>query len=161
MNKKEKIMKKHLFIGLMLFISANTFAQIDKIIGDWVEKKRIQIDTTSSGRDIMNQDPDAYRKGYKKLSSEYVDLGDRYPLEGFELKITITKEQDFFWAIDENKFMQRIAYDSASKNYSITIPDYFNHINLIVKYDEVSNKLQFIKPVPGEIYIFYEFERKK
>jgi hypothetical protein len=155
-------MKKHLFVGLMLFISANTFAQMDKIIiGDWVEKQHIQIDTLTSGMDIINQDRNAYWKGYKRLDPEYISLRDVYPEGDEKLKITITKEQDFFWAIDGNRYMQRITYDPVSKNYFITIPEYFNHLNLIVKYDEVSSTLKFIESVPGETYIIYEFLRKK
>ncbi|HEY6142541.1 MAG TPA: hypothetical protein VIV55_03810 [Flavobacterium sp.] len=162
-------MKKHLFIGLMLFISANTFAQIDKILGSWVEIRHRRLDTIDTGREIINQDPVAYEKGYKQLSSEYVGFsidenlsGDySYIDENEKLKITITKEQDFFWAISGNEFLQRITYDPVRKNYYITMPGHFLHIELIVKYDEVSNYLQFIRPVPGDIYIFYEFKRKK
>jgi hypothetical protein len=159
-------MKKHLFIGLMLFFSATTFAQMDKIVGSWVETKRMTLDTINAGIEIMNQDYDAYKKGYKVLDSEYVGYSipigdDDYLSENQKLKITISPEQDFFWVVDGNGFLQRITYDAVRKNYYITMPNHFIHIELIVKYDEVTNRLQFIKPVPGDSYIFNEFKRKE
>jgi hypothetical protein len=49
-------MKKYLLISFILFASNNIFAQIDKIVGNWSEIMRIQIDTTDTGREEMDKD---------------------------------------------------------------------------------------------------------
>lgn len=152
-------MKKYLLISFVLLASNNIFAQIDKIVGNWKEKQHMQIDTLDSGRELMNKDYKAYVKGHKQLDSDYTVIRDVYPEENDKLKITITKEQDFFWASDGNKFKQKITYDADKKEYFITIPGYRSSMDLIVKYDLKTKKMQFIET--GTEYIFYEFERKK
>jgi hypothetical protein len=152
-------MKKYILIGLMLLSSGNVLAQIDKIVGNWVEKQHMQVDTLVSAREFLDKDYNAYVKGYKILDPDYTVVRDVYPEEDEKLKITITKEQDFFWAVDGNKFKQKIAYDAENKNYFIIIPGYFTNMNLIVKYDENTKNLQFIQS--GSEYIFYEFMKKE
>lgn len=152
-------MKKSLIISLVLLVSNNVSAQIDQIIGRWVEKQHMQIDTLDSGRALIDKDPHAYYKGYTQLDSDHTVVSDVYPDESEKLKITITKEQDFYWAVDTDKFKQKIVYDTEHKNYVISIPGYRTSMDLLVKYDRKTKKLQFVEP--RSAYVFYEFGRQK
>ena len=154
-----KKMKKYLCISLMLLISNNIVAQIDKIVGNWAEIKCVRTDTLDSGREILNKDWKAYVKGYKTLDPEkYTESYYIIPEERDKLKLTITKEDDFFWATDGKNLKEKIAYNPDFKAYFITIKKYMGSYGYIVKYDVETDKLLFLNYRYEEVSS--EFERK-
>lgn len=158
-NNKIKTMKKYLLTSLIWLISNNTFAQIDKIVGKWSETRCIRTDTTDTGYEILNKDWQAYIKGYKKLDPMYTDQSVIVPEEGDKLKVTIIKEEDFFWATDGNKLKEKIKYTPGFKEYLITIKKYWFSYSYIVKYDTKTDKLLFLNHRSQDIC--HEFERIK
>jgi hypothetical protein len=152
-------MKKYLLVGLIVFFTNNLVAQNKEIIGDWKENYRTVADTLSSAVDIINSDPQAYRKGLKKLSSEYIDYREVYPESDAERrKISITKDLDVFWfAYYGSDFVKKITYAPETNNYMITKGDFTNS-DLAIIYDEKNQKLLFIDEESG--ITRYEFSRK-
>lgn len=49
-------MKKYLGISYMLYVSGIVLAQIDKLVGNWIEKRHSKIETIASGFVEMNKD---------------------------------------------------------------------------------------------------------
>lgn len=158
-NKKIKTMKKYLLISFILFSSNTIFAQIDKIVGNWSETMCIRTDTTDSGYEELNKDWQAYVKGYKKLDPMYTDQSLIVPKEGDKLKVTIIKEEDFFWATDGNKLKEKIKYTPGFKEYLITIQKHWSSYSYIVKYETKTDKLLFLDHRSQDIC--HEFERKE
>ncbi|PRZ23312.1 hypothetical protein [Flavobacterium granuli] len=153
-------MRRYIIVYLILFIPGNAFAQIDKIVGNWVETKCVRTDTLDSGRDELNKDWKAYTKGYKTLDpKKYTHSYYIIPEEEDKLKLTITKEEDFFWATDGKKLKEKIIYKPDFKEYLITIKQYVGSYSYIVKYDAETDKLLFLNYRYEEISS--EFERKK
>ncbi len=153
-------MKKYLLLCFIILSLNITFAQIDKIVGNWVETKCVQTDTLDSGRDELNKDYQAYVKGYKQLDPEkHTQSYYISPEEDDKLKLTITKEDVFFWATDGKKIKKKIIYKPDFKAYFITIKKYFGSYSYIVKYDDKLDKLLFLDYRYEEISS--EFERKK
>lgn len=151
-------MKKYLLISFILFASNNIFAQIDKITGNWSEIMRIQIDTTSSGIELMEKDWDAYKKGYKQLSPEYTNRETMFPREDDKLTLTIKKEGDYFVATKYNGFSVKIInYSTDSERYQIDLKKFLSQLRICkVEYEPRTDKLFFI----DDYGIYYAFERK-
>ena len=102
-------MKKHILIIFILFTSNTTFSQIDKIVGNWSEIMRIQIDTTDSGIELMNKEGyEAYVKGHKQLSPEYTNREMMFPKDDDKFQLTIKKEGDYFVATNYNESSVKI-----------------------------------------------------
>ncbi|TDP00708.1 hypothetical protein [Flavobacterium sp. 245] len=152
-------MKKYLCISLMLLFSNNIFAQIDKIVGNWAEIKCVRTDTLDIGREELQKNWKAYVKGYKTLDPEkYTESYYIFPEEEDKLKLTIIKEEDFFWATDGKKLKEKIAYNPDFKEYFITIKKYMGSYSYIVRYDVIADKLLFLNYRYEEVSS--EFERK-
>nr|WP_315197469.1 hypothetical protein [uncultured Flavobacterium sp.] len=153
-------MKKYILISFILFSSNNIFAQIDKIVGNWVETRCVRTDTLDSGRDVLNKDWKAYAKGYKTLDPEkHTQSYYIFPEEEDKLKLTIIKEDDFFWATDGMNIKEKIVYAPGFKDYLITIKKYMGSYSYLVRYDAETDKLLFLNYRYTEISS--EFERKK
>jgi hypothetical protein len=153
-------MRKYIIVYFIFFISGNSFAQIDKIVGTWVETKCVRTDTLDSGRDELQKDWKAYAKGYKTLDPEkYTHSYYSIPEEEDKLKLTIIKEEDFFWATDGKKLKEKITYKPDFKEYLITIKKYMGSYSYLVKYDVETDKLLFLNYRYEEISS--EFERIK
>lgn len=152
-------MKKQIIVGLILLFTANSFGQNEKILGDWKENYHNVADTLSSAIDEINSDPEAYRSGFKKLSSAYIDYREVYPENDAEKwKISITKDLGVFWfASYGSDFKKKIIYATKTNNYVITNGSYRNYY-LSIKYDEKTQKLLFINEESG--ITEYEFSRK-
>lgn len=159
-NNKMKPMNKQLLIFLMCIISGNTFAQIDKIVGNWSEIMRIRIDTTSSGMELMQKDWEAYRKGYKILDArEYTTIAQVFTHQKDKLKFTIKKESNFFIARNGSNFKEKISLNADFEDYTITIKGYLGESRIYkVKYDANTDKLLFLNRY-DEVY--YAYERKE
>ena len=154
-------MKKHILIIFIFFTSNTTFAQIDKIVGNWSEIMRIQIDTTDSGIELMNKEGyEAYVKGYKKLSPEYTNREMMFPKHDDKFTLTIKKEGDYFVAINYNGSSEKIInYDTEFENYHINLRGLLSQLRICkVEYEPRTDKL-FFKDENSEIY--YAFERKE
>nr|WP_315153980.1 hypothetical protein [uncultured Flavobacterium sp.] len=153
-------MKKHILLSLLLVLSVKASAQIDRIAGNWSETKCVRTDTLDSGRDLLNKDWNAYVKGYKTLDPEqYTQSYYIIPEEQDKLIVTITKEDDFFWAADGKKLKGKIVYNPDFKAYFITIKKYMGSYSYLVRYDAETDKLLFLDYRSEEISS--EFERKK
>jgi hypothetical protein len=154
------LMNKQLLIFLMCFISGNTFAQIDKIVGNWSEIMRIRIDTTSSGMEVIQKDWEAYKKGHKTLDKEeYTTVNQVFPHEKDKLKFEIKKEDDFLAAKNVSNFKEKISLNADFEDYTITIKGYLGESRIYkVKYDANTDKLLFLNRY-DEIY--YAYERKE
>lgn len=159
-NNKINLMSKQLLIFLMCFISANTFAQIDKIVGNWSEIMRVQIDTTTSGMELMENDWDAYNKGYKQLSPEYTNREIMFPKDDDKFQLSIKKEGDYFVATNSNNSSVKIInYGIDYENYQINLIGLLSQLRTCkVEYEPRTDKL-FFKDEYGDIY--YAFERKE
>jgi hypothetical protein len=154
-------MKKHILIIFILFASNTIFAQIDKIVGNWSEIMRIQIDTTLSGIELMNKEGyEAYVKGYKQLSSEYTNREMMFPKDDDKFQFTIKKEGDYFVATNYNNISVKIInYGTEYEDYQINLRGLFSQLRICyVKYESRTDKL-FFKDENSEIH--YAFERKK
>ena len=116
-------MKKHILIIFILFTSNTTFAQIDKIVGNWSEIMRIQIDTTDSGIELINKEGyEAYVKGYKQLSPEFTDREMMFPKDDDKFQKTIKKEGDYFVATNVYGSSEKIInYDKDLDYYQINL----------------------------------------
>jgi hypothetical protein len=153
-------MKKYFLIAFILFASINAKAQIDKIVGDWIEVRHFRIDTLDAGMELVRKKPKAYANGDERLDpKEYMVLSDITPEEEFKMKLTISKEQDFFWAKDGNNFKAKITYSIEFKDYIVVFPLYRTSLNFVVKYDDKGKKLLFKDLFSEDIY--YEFVRKE
>lgn len=153
-------MKKQIIVGLVLFFTVNSFAQNKKILGDWKEVYLTQIDTSCAGKEELNSNPEAYNKGSKILSNEYISYQKILPDdEHGTLTIKITEDLDFFWlALDyKSDFIKKIIYAPKKNNYLITKGD-FTPADLAIEYDE---KTQHLLLVDEELGVtMYEFSRK-
>ncbi len=154
-------MKKYILIIFILFTSNTIFAQIDKIVGNWSEIMRIQIDTTDSGIELMNKEGyEAYVKGHKQLSPEYTNREMMFPKDDDKFQLTIKKEGDYFVATNYNESSVKIInYGIDYENYQINLRGLLSQLRICkVEYESRTDKLFFIDE-NGEIY--YAFERKE
>lgn len=144
----------------MCFATAKTFAQIDKIVGKWSEIMRVQIDTITSGMELMENDWDAYNKGYKQLSPEYINREIMFPKDDDKFRLTIKKEGDYFVATNSNNSSVKIInYGTEYENYQINLIGLLSQLRTCkVEYEPRTDKLYF-RDEYGEIY--YAFERKE
>ena len=159
-NNKIKTMKKYLLISFILFSSNIVFAQIDKIVGNWSEIMRVQIDTTTSGMELMENDWDAYNKGYKKLSTEHTNREIIFPKDDDKFQLTIKKEGDYFVATNSNKSSVKIInYGTEYENYQINLIGLLSQLRTCkVEYEPRTDKLFFRDE---NFQIYYAFERKE
>ena len=153
-------MKKHLLIIVTLLTYNTIFAQIDKIVGNWSETWYVRTDTLDSGREKLNNDYKAYVKGYKKLDPESDTMSYVFiPEVEDRIKVTFTKEEDYFWATYNEVPKIKIAYVPGFQEYLITLQKYLASYSYIVKYDPVTDKITFLDHRSKEIC--HEFERIK
>jgi hypothetical protein len=153
-------MKKQIIVGLILFFTANSFAQNKKIIGDWKEIYSTQIDTLQSGGDLVKLDYRAYRDGVLTLSSEHFITEKILPNEGVGYMIIKIKEDlGLFWFSKwyESDFVKKLFYDAAKNKHLITKGD-FTRVDLTIEYDEKNQHLLLIDEKNG--IVMYEFSRK-
>nr|WP_315197687.1 hypothetical protein [uncultured Flavobacterium sp.] len=139
-------MKKYLLVGLIVFFKGNIIAQNKRIIGNWKENYHMIADTTSNGMEEINANPEAYRKGNMKLSSEYIDYREVHPESDSEKwQISITKEQDVFW-VSDGDLKEKLVYAPKTNNYYVNLNKLWKIIkgNLTVEYDDKSQKILFI-----------------
>jgi hypothetical protein len=154
-------MKKYVLMNLIVFFTSNLFAQNEKTLGDWKLNYETEIDTTYNGIEEINSNPEAYKQGSKKLSSEYLALKEIYPDEygNYTFDVAITKDLDVFWFAVSYKrgFVKKIAYNPKTNKYLITKGD-FTKRNLVIEHDEKNQKLLFIDEELG--ITRFEFSRK-
>ena len=155
-------MKKYLLVGFMLFFASNLFAQNEKTVGDWkVVNYRTVIDTTFDGKQEINTNPEAYKKGSKKLSPKYLNLKLDYPDEygNGSFQIAITKDLGVLWfELSYNKgYLKKITSAPKGDKYLITKGD-FTDYDLVIEYDEKTQHLLLIDEESG--ITMYEFSRK-
>lgn len=157
--KNKLQMKKHLFIVLLIFFTIDLLAQNQKILGDWKEVYTTKIDTAYEAMEQIKTDPEAYYKGYKKISSKYISYQEVRPdnNQGF-LEIRITKDLGLFWlSLYKNDFVKKITYTLDTNRYLITKGS-FTRSDLTIEYDEKNQHLLFIDKELG--ITMYEFSRK-
>lgn len=153
-------MKKYLLVGLIVFFTSSLVAQNKKLIGDWKENFHTMADTTSNGIDEINNNPEAYRKGYKKLGGEYIDYQEVQTENDSERwQISITKEKDGFWVINGTDLKTKLIYAPKTNNYYINPKNWWGIKGaLTVEYDDKNQKLLFIDE---ELKLtMFEFSRK-
>lgn len=150
-------MKKQIVMGLIVFLTVNSFAQNKKIIGDWKEVYITQIDTSYAGREELNSNPEAYNNGSKVLSNEYISYQKILPDdEQGSYTIKITEDLNFFWLAlgYKSDFVKKILYNPKKNNYLITKGD-FARSDLAIEYDEKNQHLLFIDEELGvTMYVF-------
>lgn len=153
-------MKKYISIIFILFASNTIFAQIDKIVGNWSEIMRVQIDTTDSGIEELKKDYEAYVKGHKQLSPEFTDREIIFPKDEDKFQLTIKKEKDYFIATNVYGSSEKIInYDKDLDYYQINLRGLLSQLRTCkVEYEPRTDKL-FFKDENSEIY--YAFERKE
>ncbi len=154
-------MKKYILIIFILFTSNTIFAQIDKIVGNWSEIMRVQIDTTDSGRDLMGNDMESYIKGFKQLSPEYTNREIMFPKDDDKLQLSIKKEGYYFVATKDNGSIVKIINHSFPEYgfYEIDLRRFLSQLRICeVEYEYKTDKLFFIDEYNQ---ICYAFERKK
>lgn len=154
-------MKKHLLIGVVFVFTSNIIAQNKKLIGVWQENYHIQKDTLDTGRDEINRNYQAYKRGDYKLSADYVMYMAVYP-ENYEdkWKITITKEDDVFWITTENGAKEKLIYAPKTNNYYGVFKELWGtKEKLFVEYDPKNKKVVFIEE-ETEMLVF-DFSRKQ
>jgi hypothetical protein len=153
-------MNKYLLIFLMCFAAAKTFAQIDKIVGKWSEIMRVQIDTTTSGMELMENDWESYVKGYKQLSPEYTNREVMFSKDDDKFQLTIKKEGNYFVATNSNESSVKIInYGTEYENYQINLRGVLSQLRTCkVEYEPRTDKLFFRDE---NFQIYYAFERKE
>lgn len=149
-------MKKQIIVGLILFFTANSFAQNKEFIGDWKEVYYTQIDTLESGADLVKLNPSAYRDGILTL-----DPSCYLTKKNYSNKIVKIKEDlGVLWFAMRYKsdYVKKIKYDATKNEYLITKGSFTIH-DLTIKYDKKSQHLKFIDK--KNKIVMYEFLRKK
>lgn len=154
-------MKKYIIIGFILLFENSLVAQNKKIIGDWKENYHMVRDTTMNGVNEINSNSEAYKSGFKKLSSEYIDYREIHSKdEGYDgWEISITKEKDDFLVINGPDLKVKLVYSPKTNNYYISPKKWWGiHGDLTVEYDNKNQKLLFIDE-ESKLTMF-EFSRK-
>lgn len=143
-------MKKQISTFTFLLISLFSIAQNETMVGKWRETKFTFTDTTDAGRDLMNENYEAYRTGEQILDPKFITSQ-----EGFneDMTLTITKEKEIYWAIDQAGLKHEIYFDSKFRKYFVKL----KKTPLEVKYDVKSKHLYLINPEVKNT--FYELKR--
>lgn len=149
---------------ILVLLSLNTMAQNSKILGKWQSIAYTRIDTTDLDREEMDTDYEAYRRGFKQISPEYIHYSTYTPSDKDFLLIyleIIQVNNNFYFKYDYNDDRTEIKY--STKDNSYFVEKEFNLAGLLyprlyLDYDEVTQHLLLYDKERG--IPICEFERR-